>query len=115
MKITKRKAAQVTTPQAKAIEFKQLHARVFRYASSKADERYFRSELHVWLMDNPATRRSWETLLYDMIAKVNTNAELKYGYMNVSQQRIAADRDFKTWAYATAKQMHALLMKIYAE
>lgn len=109
------KASKVTTRQTKAIEWKRLQSRVFKYDSSKADERFFKQQIHDWIVKPWADRKTWTQLLFSMVWKRNNDGRtLKYCYFNDRHQRVFLSRDFEAWAKGTHDKIKQVLQQHYA-
>ena len=108
----------ITTTEAKrrqAIEWNKLQARVFRFDSSKADERFFKQGIHEWLVTPWDKKPTWNQLLFNMVHKRNNDGRtLKYCYFHDHQQRVFLSRDFETWATRTRDAIKSVLQQYYA-
>jgi len=109
------KRSKATSAQAAAIEWRQLHARVFKGPAGPADERYFKNEISGWIMAPwSSTKRTWAQLLFDMIAKRNHDPNrLKYCFYSRTHQRCLPTKDFETWAAGTRRQLEKVLKQIH--
>lgn len=83
----------------RAIEWNQLRARLFRFQDSAQDERYFKAQIHEWLLKPQAERCTWTQLLFNMVHTRNTNPKvLKYCYYNERMKRVVLSLNFEKWA-----------------
>lgn len=101
------------------IEKKRRRNRVFKYASSKADERFFKQGIIEWLSEEGKPwaerkfNRTFQQHLFSMVHKRNNDGRtLKYCYFNDRHQRVFLDRDFEKWAVETRDEIKKVLHKI---
>lgn len=93
----------------------RLKRRVFCHASSKGDERFFRSEIHAWLVTPPNKKSTWNQLLFTLVHKRNNDGRtLKYCYFNDRLQRVFLDRHFEKWALMARDEICNTLKQAYA-
>jgi hypothetical protein len=96
------------------IDKNRLHARVFKYSTSKADERFFKAGIAEWIPRPALEKPTWMQLLFNMVHKRNNDGQtLKYCFFNDRHQRVFLDRDFQKWAEQTRTEQTALLKKIH--
>lgn len=106
----------ITSRQMAAIEAAKAHAALFKYPSSKADERYFKIEIQAWLQTHPNDRKTWTDLMMSMVWTRNNNGTtLKYGYFNDHHQRFYLYHAFTEWATRTRDQIFNILKKQHAQ
>lgn len=112
----KARKAITTTKRRQVTQDSRLHARVFRFDTTGADERYFKKWIHTWLLTPPSDKRpTWGQLLDKMVTIRNRDPKrLRYCYFNDRQQRVIITKDFETWATRTRDQQMALLQQYYA-
>lgn len=112
---TKIKTTSKASAQRAAIEWNQLHARIFKGPAGQADERYFKNEISGWIMAPwTSKKRTWAQLLFDMIARRNNDpARLKYCYYDRTHQRALPTKDFEKWAAAMRRQLEKVLKQIH--
>lgn len=104
-------APKVTTAATRAKDWRRLCSRVFRFDSSKADERYFKMGIHEWLIGN--RNATFNQTLFKMVhARNGGGVTLKYCYFNDHQQRVFLSRDFEEWAKTTKKKIEETLIQI---
>jgi hypothetical protein len=93
-----------------AIEAAKQKAALFKYPSSKADERFFKLQIQEWLQTPPATRPTWHQLMFTMVwTRNNGGTTLKYCYFNDRHQRVFLLFAFEQWATRTRDQIYNLL------
>jgi len=99
-----------------AIEAAKAHAALFKYPSSKADERYFKIEIQNWLQTPPADRKTWGQLLYHLVWTRNNNGQtVKYGYYSETHTRVFLLHAFEEWAAKTRDQIFNILKQLNAQ
>lgn len=110
-----RKAPPVSTVSAQQREITRLTRRVFVFESSKADIKYFRQQIHQWIVSHPERRRTWEQTLWNMLFVRNDDGRsCKYLKFHDRAQRLYIDRDFKMWAEYARNEIYNALKKYYA-
>lgn len=112
MQTTKRK----TNPKARlAIEWRALHARVFKGTAGQADERFFKNAIAGWIATPwSSQKQTFAQLLSDLIMKRNNDpATLKYCFYSRTHQRALPTKDFQTWADSTRRQLEKVLKQIH--
>jgi hypothetical protein len=107
----------ISTTQANRIylsEVKIIERILFRYPSSKADQRFFKMQIMEWLANGrEKTGRTWAQLLINMVfARNNSGKEFKYCYYNKAVRQVCVLPSFETWANHVATQINAALNKI---
>lgn len=106
----------VTSRQMAAIAAAKAHAALFKYTSSKADERFFKIEIQAWLQTHPDQRKTWTQLMMDMVwERNNGGTTLKYGYFNDHHQRFYLYHTFTEWATRTRGQIFNALKQQHAK
>jgi hypothetical protein len=100
---------------AAAIEWRILHARVFKGPAGQADERFFKNEIAGWLsVPWSSQKKTFAQLLDEMILRRNNNpATLKYCFFSRIHQRTLPTKDFQTWADGTRRQLEKVLKQIH--
>src|SRR3954471_12616637 len=89
MAATTKATNRVTSKQMAAIEAAKQKAALFKYPSSKADERDFKLQIQEWLQTPPATRPTWNQLMFKMVwTRNNGGTTLMYCYFNDRHQRV---------------------------
>ncbi len=97
-----------------AIEWRQQCARIFKYDSSAADQRYFKNEIANWLQTPFDKKPTWAQLLFNMVHKRNNGGlTLKYCHFNDHHQCVFIDKGFRAWADYTRKQLEKVLKQIH--
>lgn len=113
---TTTKGNKFTSRQAAAIAAAKAHADLFKYPSSKADERFFKLQIQEWLQTHPDKRKTWTQLMMDMVwERNNGGTTLKYGYFNDHHQRFYLYHAFTEWATRTRGQIYNLLKQQHAQ
>lgn len=109
------KSKKTTSTQAAAIEWRQLHARVFQGPAGPADERFFKNEITGWIMAPwTSQKKTWAQLLHELIMKRNNDpARLKYCFYSRTHQRALPTKDFEKWADGTRRQLEKVLKQIH--
>jgi len=87
----------------------ELRAVVFR-GMPKEDERFFRSNIHSWLLADPKLRPSWEAAIRAMVTMINKTSNLKYCYFNDAIGQTVIKMDFQKWAEACRKEIYNALV-----
>lgn len=99
----------------RAIEARKAHAAIFKFASSAADEQYFRKWIQNWLLTPSENRPSWNQLLHRMVEIRNKDPkELKYCHFNDYLGQTFVNKDFQTWATRVREAMKTAIKKYYA-
>ena len=94
---------------------KQLERRVFTFASSEADRKYFLIEFYKWLKNECYFEGEWKSftqLLWKLTWVRNDNGKhIKYLFFNEYVQKLYLDRDFYEWAKLALNEVEATMEK----
>lgn len=116
MATTTKGSKKVTSAQMAAINAAKAHAALFKYPSSKADERYFKLKIQEWLQTPPDTRKTWTQLLFHLVWSRNDNgATIKYCYYSETHARVFLLNSFEEWATKTRGQIFNILKQLNAQ
>lgn len=98
-----------------AIEWRALHARVFKGPAGQADERFFKNEIAGWITAPwSSQKQTFPQLLSALILKRNNDpTTLKYCFYSRTHQRALPTKDFQIWADSTRRQLEKVLKQIH--